>query len=62
MIMKAAVKIVRSSGLTLMPSVSSSKNLSKPAPCAGIGADLSLFFFLLMLNPLHDICLRERFC
>jgi len=41
----------RISGRTLTPSVSSSKNLSKPALAAGIG-DLLSFFFLLNLKPL----------
>jgi len=40
-------KTIRSSGLTLIPSVSSSKNLNSPALAAGMGAD-SLFFFLLI--------------
>jgi hypothetical protein len=43
---KAMAAAIRISGLTLTPSVSSSKNLSNPALAAGIGAD-SLFFFLL---------------
>jgi hypothetical protein len=41
----------RISGRTLMPSVSSSKNLSSPALAAGIGPDFS-FFFLLTNIPL----------
>lgn len=41
----------RISGRTLMPSVSSSKNLSSPALAAGIGLDRS-FFFLLTNIPL----------
>jgi hypothetical protein len=38
----------------LIPSVSSSKNLSSPALAAGIG-DLLSFFFLLIPLPLFDI-------
>jgi hypothetical protein len=40
---------ISSSGRILMPSVSSSKNLSSPALAAGIG-ELSFFFFFLLLN------------
>lgn len=43
----ATAAITRTSGLILTPSVSSSKNLSKPALEAGKGAE-SLFFFLLI--------------
>lgn len=45
----------RISGLTLTPSVSSSKNLNNPALAAGIG-DESLFFFLLILNSSAFFC------
>ena len=53
-IIKAMEAAMRSSGLTLMPSVSSSKNLNKPALAAGIGPELSFFFFLLMKEPPSD--------
>jgi len=46
----AIVKPTSISGLTLIPSVSSSKNLSSPALAAGIGADFSFFFLLLLIN------------
>jgi hypothetical protein len=45
--MEAAIRI---SGLTLMPSVSSSKNLSNPALAAGIGLDFSFFFFFVLIR------------
>jgi len=48
----AMAAATRSSGLTLIPSVSSSKNLKSPALAAGIGAD-SLFFFLLIEGPTY---------
>jgi hypothetical protein len=48
-IIRATEDAMSSSGLTLMPSVSSSKNLSNPALAAGIGPDLLFFFFLLIL-------------
>lgn len=47
---RAIENATRSSGLTLMPSVSSSKNLNKPALAAGIGAE-SLFLRRLMSIP-----------
>ena len=37
------------SGLTLIPEVSSSKNLRSPAPVAGMGASLRLLLALLLL-------------
>lgn len=49
MTIKTTEKTRRTSGLILMPSVSSSKNLSKPALAAGIGPVLSLFFLLILL-------------
>jgi len=41
--------ITANSGFTLIPRVSSSKNLSSPALAAGMGARLSLFFSLLLI-------------
>ena len=46
---KATAMITASSGLTFMPSVSSSKNLNKPALWAGMGDFLSRFLSLLLL-------------
>lgn len=43
---------ISNSGLTFMPSVSSSKNLSNPALAAGIGLLLSFFFRLIIYQPL----------
>ena len=48
-IINATPIITASSGLTLMPLVSSSKNLSSPALWAGMGDLLSRFFSLLLL-------------
>jgi len=45
----ATAMITASSGFTLMPLVSSSKNLNNPALWAGIGDFLSRFFSLLLL-------------
>lgn len=42
---RATAMITANSGLTLMPLVSSSKNLRSPAPCAGIRAPSCRFFF-----------------
>jgi len=50
--MNATARITTSSGRTLMPFVSSSKNRSNPALAAGMGELLSLFFFL-RLNPIN---------
>src|SRR4030042_184223 len=52
-ITRVTAKTIRSSGLILTPSVSSSKNLSKPALAAGIGLLLSFFFLLILLSLLH---------
>ena len=46
-----------SSGFTLIPLVSSSKNLSSPAPWAGIGALLSRLFSLLLLMVVVSLAL-----
>ena len=51
MTINVIAKATRISGLTLTPSVSSSKNLSNPALAAGIGDDFSFFFFLLNQKP-----------
>ncbi len=48
-IISATAKTTASSGLTFMPLVSSSKNLSNPALWAGMGDFLSPFFFFLLL-------------
>jgi len=48
-ITKATAIITASSGFTLMPRVSSSKNLSRPALWAGMGDFLSRFFSLFVL-------------
>jgi hypothetical protein len=50
-ITSATANPMRISGLTLIPSVSSSKNLSRPALAAGIGADFSFFFLLIQQRP-----------
>jgi len=50
MTINATDRTTRISGLTLIPSVSSSKNLSRPALAAGIG-DFFSFFFLLIRQP-----------
>ncbi len=55
--MRAIENATRSSGRILIPSVSSSKNLSKPALAAGIG-DLSFCFFLLIDFYLYTIDVR----
>lgn len=47
---RAIARLTSISGLTLTPSVSSSKNLSNPALAAGIGPDFS-FFLLLISEP-----------
>jgi len=51
MIISAIDRKTRISGLTLTPSVSSSKNLSSPALAAGMGDFFSFFFLLLMSSP-----------
>lgn len=48
-ITSATAKITASSGLTLMPRVSSSKNLNSPALWGGMGDLLSRFFPFLLL-------------
>ena len=53
----ATPMITASSGLTLMPLVSSSKNLNKPALWAGIGDFLSRFFSLLLLMVVVSLAL-----
>jgi hypothetical protein len=50
-IINAIAKPISISGLTLTPSVSSSKNLSKPALAAGIGDSFFFFFLLIFLKP-----------
>jgi hypothetical protein len=55
MIIRAIAKPTRSSGLTFTPSVSSSKKRNSPALAAGIGADRSLFFLLIMQASEFDI-------
>ena len=47
--MSAIARTTTISGFTLIPGVSSSKNLSRPAPAAGIGDDCCLRFCLLLL-------------
>jgi len=58
---KAIAAAIKISGLTLMPSVSSSKNLNSPALAAGIGAD-SLFFFFLLIRRLTPNALALLTC
>jgi hypothetical protein len=45
-------KIIKTSGLILTPSVSSSKNLNSPALAAGIGLEPSFFFLLISASQL----------
>jgi len=52
MMINATEKITTNSGLTRIPGVSSSKNLSNPAPAAGIGALCCRLFCLLLLIAL----------
>lgn len=51
-----------SSGLIFMPLVSSSKNLSRPALAAGIGALLSRLFSLLLLLMVFPRLLPYGWC
>jgi len=53
----ATAKVTASSGFTLMPLVSSSKNLSRPALWAGMGDLLSRFFSLLLLMVVVSLAL-----
>jgi len=57
----ATARITASSGFTLMPLVSSSKNLNKPALWAGIGDFLSRFFSLLLLMVVVSLALFYTF-
>lgn len=50
------MRITTSSGFTLIPRVSSSKNLRRPALAAGMGAFLSLFFSLLVIMTPSGVC------
>jgi len=56
-ITKATAMITASSGFTLMPRVSSSKNLSRPALWAGMGDFFSRFFSLLLLMVVVSLAL-----
>jgi len=53
----ATAMVTASSGFTLMPLVSSSKNLNRPALWAGMGDFLSLFFSLLRLMVVVSLAL-----
>lgn len=57
---RATAEPMRISGLTLTPSVSSSKNRNSPALAAGIGDEL-FFFFLLIYEVLHLALTRTAF-
>ena len=59
-IISATAKITTNSGLTFMPRVSSSKNRSRPALCAGMGALLSRFFSLFLLMAVASDCLDRE--
>ncbi len=56
-IISAAAKIITAYGPTLMPGVSSSKNLIKPAPVAGIAPaeSLDLLIRLIVLNSVNFV-------
>jgi len=57
----ATASITTISGLIRIPGVSSSKNLSKPAPAAGMGAPDCLLFFLLLIafNPEPNLIQKD---
>jgi len=57
----ATARITAISGFTLMPLVSSSKNLNKPALWAGMGDLLSRFFSLLLLMVVASLALFYTF-